>query len=367
MNSVKFDADVEAWDDSTDAADVELPGNQPVLSVTPSSLFMNIDDTEQLTAKVYPADADQTVTYTSSDESVAKVDATGLVTAVAGGTATITVTTADGTRSVPVPVTVAYPDGAVHGGFSVSPTQRVYFSNGNLRATTTNGGSTWTWSFAPDQYDCLGLANPIINGNGTIKTLSSGVLDLFGWSTAATKLGINNSGDDATYAGDFVDWGNDPEVQAGIGTGWRTLTYYEWDYVLNNPDRSDTRYCKAKVNKVAGVVLFPDKYTHPTAAGSAPTSVNNGSVAYTTNTWTAAQWTAMESAGAVFLPITGYRDEENDVVWFSLGDGVGFYWSSTPWDATQAIYLYVGDTQLGMTLFHRNYGMSVRLVMNVNN
>ena len=52
---------------------------------------------EQLTATVLPEEAEQAVTWTSSDPTVATVDENGLVTAVAPGTATITATTTDGT------------------------------------------------------------------------------------------------------------------------------------------------------------------------------------------------------------------------------------------------------------------------------
>ena len=54
---------------------------------------------EQLTATVLPEDAtNKAVTWASSDPTVATVDETGLVTAVAVGTATITATTTDGTN-----------------------------------------------------------------------------------------------------------------------------------------------------------------------------------------------------------------------------------------------------------------------------
>lgn len=45
-----------------------------------------------LTATVTPADAVQTVTFTSSDAKIAKVDASGTVTAVGAGSADITAT-----------------------------------------------------------------------------------------------------------------------------------------------------------------------------------------------------------------------------------------------------------------------------------
>ena len=54
---------------------------------------------EQLTATVLPEDAtNKAVIWTTSDPTVATVDETGLVTAVAVGTATITATTTDGTN-----------------------------------------------------------------------------------------------------------------------------------------------------------------------------------------------------------------------------------------------------------------------------
>lgn len=63
-------------------------------SVTPGkSKTLNIDGTFTFKAKIYPANADdKTLLFTSSDESVAVVDENGTVTAVAPGTAKITVT-----------------------------------------------------------------------------------------------------------------------------------------------------------------------------------------------------------------------------------------------------------------------------------
>ena len=60
------------------------------------SKTMATGETYQLSATVYPSNAEnKNITWSSSDERVATVDETGLVTAVAYGTATITVTTED--------------------------------------------------------------------------------------------------------------------------------------------------------------------------------------------------------------------------------------------------------------------------------
>ena len=67
--------------------------------------------TVQLTATVAPANAtNKNVTYTTSNEKVATVTPEGLVTAVAKGTADITVTTADGNKTAVCKVTVSIDD-----------------------------------------------------------------------------------------------------------------------------------------------------------------------------------------------------------------------------------------------------------------
>lgn len=71
----------------------------PVTGVvlTPSTADIAASGTQQLTATISPSNASNTsVTYASSDTSIATVDNSGLVTGVVAGSATITVTTADG-------------------------------------------------------------------------------------------------------------------------------------------------------------------------------------------------------------------------------------------------------------------------------
>lgn len=65
--------------------------------------------TQQLVATVTPVDASQAVVWKSDDESVAKVDQSGLVTAVSKGKANVVVTTADGSLSDTCKVEVSNP------------------------------------------------------------------------------------------------------------------------------------------------------------------------------------------------------------------------------------------------------------------
>lgn len=67
------------------------------ITVTPKTLSLTEGKTATLSATVTPAEANQKVTWTSSNKTVATVDATGKVTAKAAGDAKITATTKDGT------------------------------------------------------------------------------------------------------------------------------------------------------------------------------------------------------------------------------------------------------------------------------
>lgn len=85
LPAAPFTADI-----STDAVYVKLSANSAVL-------YPGV--TKQFTAQVLPADRPQDITWTSSDEGVATVDSTGLVTAVSEGTATITAACPSGSYS----------------------------------------------------------------------------------------------------------------------------------------------------------------------------------------------------------------------------------------------------------------------------
>lgn len=254
----------------------------------------------------------------------------------------------DGTYSWTYTVT---PTGAIPSKFSISATEKVYFSQGNLQATTSDNGAHWTWAFATNQWDYVGNnnANNAISGNGSVDY--NGPVDLFGWSTSATTLGIHNSADDATYSGDFADWGNNANVKAGIGSGWRTLTAAQWTYLLNTrtvnggTGSGHSFTLGQSVNSTLGVVIYPDNYSGAIYAGS--------------------DWPVFEAAGCVFLPAAGHREG-------AVADYVnsyGYYWSSTP-DllSPTAPYslLFNGAFVFVESNVSRHIGSSVRLVRDAN-
>ncbi|MBQ8127586.1 MAG: Ig-like domain-containing protein [Prevotella sp.] len=76
------------------------------ITLDQTSLTINSGTTAQLTATISPEDAFATIIWTSSDESVATVDANGLVSAVAGGTCTITAKTSGSNKTATCSVSV---------------------------------------------------------------------------------------------------------------------------------------------------------------------------------------------------------------------------------------------------------------------
>ena len=83
----------------TATCDVVVETSIISIAVSSTSKKMEVNQTAQLTATVTPADATEKVQWTSSNTDVATVNNTGLVTAKASGTTTITVKNSDGKKS----------------------------------------------------------------------------------------------------------------------------------------------------------------------------------------------------------------------------------------------------------------------------
>ena len=132
----------------------------PVLGVALDKTSMNLTagSTGTLTATINPVDAaNRSLTWTSDNENVATVDKNGKVTAVAEGTAKITVKTVDGEKTAvcAVTVTAKTSGGSSSGGSSTSTypvTKPSKTENGfvNISSTSAKRGSVVTITVTPD-------------------------------------------------------------------------------------------------------------------------------------------------------------------------------------------------------------------------
>ena len=369
---------------------------------------------------------DAIITWTSLDPSVAVVDATtGVVTGVAAGTARIYCTAQYGNRTVTssnFSVTVVAPKIFRVAAGSGSG-KRVYFSPGNLQycavgTHSVSGGGTeqGVFRFAEHQYDFVGddrTGNVIANGvkcdNALTSSSYSGWIDLFGWGTSGYDnyypylRSTNNldyhplieSGEMSSDSPEW-DWGYHNAIVNGSSVDpartWRTMSEDEWMYVLNTRSAStvngvaNARYARAKLfGSIMGIILFPDTYTHPSGV-ALPTYINDNSdiedIMSSVNRYSAEDWAKMETAGCVFLPAAGYRDDRYDNGKIGLVNFSGSYMTSTAnlstyWTGAQKYGYYRvfysdshvqpnNDEELNVNAAWFFYGSSVRLVKNVN-
>lgn len=260
--------------------------------------------------------------------------------------------------------------------FSVSATEKVQFSAGNLQYHTGED----IWRFAPEQYDVIGQPNTNI-GNPDFKDW----IDMFGWSTdnLNNNYGVNPSNDQKDYNGSFVDWG------ILFSNEWYTLSKDEWYYLLHLRPNASSLQQLAKINEVVGVLLFPDEWVMPIGIETNPIE-ELGVLLYP---YTLDQWKKLEAAGVVFLPAAGrrtggwgnkivsphiedktnpdYFDSEGYYRWQDNTNYYGYYWTSTKED-DKTYYLITcemsNDGETGKLALPQlwkedgRYGQSVRLV-----
>ena len=248
------------------------------------------------------------------------------------------------------------------GVFSVSDSKQVTFSRGNLQYTQ----STDTWSFASAQWEMIGTDN--VTG-GSVSSKQYGYyrdgdaladkVDLFGWSTATTNFGVSTSTSDSDYSGSFVDWGTN-KIGNDVPNTWRTLTCDEWGYLLNYRPNASSLKGVAQVNGVNGLIFLPDNWVCPAGVTFKSGFHSNFGVDYYAayQTFTVAEWSKLEAAGAVFLPASGgrYGSVVCDV------QGNGHYWYATECNSNYAFCLYFCSGAAGMSNDDRIIGQSVRLV-----
>ena len=167
------------------------PINVTGVTMSPTTLSLETGQTGNLTATVEPVTAtDKTVAWSTSNSSIATVDASGVVTAIAEGTATITVTTNDGGEIATCSVSVSNPapstDIDVTGVVvSLTTLSLEVGQTGSLSvtvtpATATNKAVTWSSSNpGVATVDASGVVTAIAAGTATITvtTADGGMTD----------------------------------------------------------------------------------------------------------------------------------------------------------------------------------------------
>ena len=293
---------------------------QPVQLVTgitlsETSIRLQVDESKRLTATVEPADADNpAVTWESSDDAVAEVNSSGRVTANAKGTCVITCSATDGSGVK---------------------------AECQVRVVKDNSGT--------------------INGREYVDLdLPSGTL----WATC--NVGANSPEE----YGYYFAWG---ETEPKDTYNWST---YKW---CNGSSNTMTKYCTHSEYGYNGFTdgkteLDPedDAATKNWGSGWRMPSVNQTQELcnsnYTTSEWTTQNGvngrkiTSKSNGNSIFLPAAGYR--WYDELYFA--GSTGFFWSSSlyPRYDYYAYYLFFdsGYCDWNNYDYNRYDGLSVRAV-----
>ena len=212
--------------------------NVPVTGVTvsPATATVNVGLTSQLTATIAPSNAtDKAVTWSSSNTAAATVSATGLVTGVAVGSATITVTTHDGAKIATCAVTITNIVVPVTGvtlnvatlGINIGSTSQLIATV--LPANATDKAVTWSSSSAAiATVSSTGLVTGVAGGSATITVTTHD-----GAKTATCLVTVNNiivpvTGVTVTPATAAINVGSTSQLAAAIAPANATDQALTW-------------------------------------------------------------------------------------------------------------------------------------------
>ena len=242
------------------------------ITLSQTSLTMNSGTTAQLTATLSPEGAVGSVTWTSSDESVATVDANGVVTAVAGGNCTITATAGGSLKTATCAVSVIQMVTSI----TLSQTTAILELDGFVRLTATvlpenaaNKNVVWSSSnenIAPvrnGRVDAYGYGNATItceaaDGSGVIATCKVCIVDPstyvdLGLPSGTLWATCNIGANSPEEYGDYFAWGETEGYNSGK-TSFNWLTY-KW---CKGSETTMTKYCG---NSSYGYNGFTDELT----------------------------------------------------------------------------------------------------------
>lgn len=249
-----------SWTQSTNCSTTSIAVTG--VTVSPATATLSVGATQQLTPTVAPANAtNKTVSYSSNNTGVATVNGSGLVTAIASGTATITVTTQDGAKTATAVITVNTSNVAVT-SVSLSPASATLTVGATQQLTPTvlpSNATNKAVSYASNNtgvatVNVSGLVTAVANGTATITVTTAD-----GNKTSTAVITVS------TATGNYFTiknrWTNNYLYDAGANVGYGPTVAnnnYKWQkvavdgtyFILKNLGTGDVMH----IENLTGVV-----------------------------------------------------------------------------------------------------------------
>ena len=307
-----------SWTQSSNCSSTSVPVSG--VTVSPTTATLSVGGTQQLTPTVAPANAtNKTVSYSSNNTGVATVNGAGLITAIASGSATITVTTQDGAKTATSVITVNTSNVAVT-SVSLSPSSATLAVGGTQQLTPTVLPSNATNKAVSYASNNTGVAT--VNASGLVTAISNGTAIITVTTTSGNKTStatITVSTATGNYFTIKNRWTNNYLYDAGANVGYGASVAnnnYKWEkvaidatyFVLKNVGTGDVMH----IENLTGAVQC-------TAAGS---------------DWWSAQWSS-ENVHGTFVRIKNRWQTGSMIHIENLNGSAQYAGAQNNWESAQ--------------------------------
>lgn len=244
------------------SCEVTVYNKVTAITLDVETLAMYSGETHALVVTTTPAEAIRKATFATLDQNVATVDANGVITAVGGGTTTITATIDDVTANVTVNVIkVAFEQQNYSLALNAEQQLALIFDPASATETNVNYVSSAANAVSVDGE---GKVKALAYGQATITASVEGKFSATCTVTVSplvTSNGVNVEYDeDGSYKNTIAITSGDETVNA-INTGLQASKLYYAEYTLNGLYINDGQYKAFGMAHLGGDTFMFDKYS----------------------------------------------------------------------------------------------------------
>ena len=309
-----------------------------LIELSETSIALNVDKEYQLNAFVYPYEAtNREVTWESSNESIATVDAYGLVRGVGAGTCTITCRATDGSgKYAECQATVGSGDFGMINGHEWVKIGGLKWATMNVGAATVAGsyatcfGDYFYWGETEPRYSYI---------------YRTSISDFtFTWKSGYSS-GYYDNGNPG-YSEDILDKAHDAAT-ANWGGTWRTPTSEDFIQLIENCSGSSD--LNQPITELSSSITEGGIYWLSAEQTFEPAYTGVAGVLFVSKD---------DIIQRVFFPAAGYVEQTS----YYSGNEWGAYWSAEASAVNARIGLYIQPSQLIIDGILYNLGLTIRPV-----